>query len=75
MEIIKNIDKKNKKIISFSIWGDIRLYCIGAIKNALIAQKIFPEWICRYYYDSTVPNIIIDYLKKNILNNSNKIIK
>ena len=64
MEIIKNIDKKNKKIISFSIWGDIRLYCIGAIKNALIAQKIFPEWICRYYYDSTVPNIIIDYLKK-----------
>ena len=63
MEIIKNIDKKNKKIISFSIWGNIRLYCIGAIKNALIAQNIFPEWICRYYYDSTVPNIIIDYLK------------
>ena len=40
MEILKNIDKKNKKIISFSIWGNIRLYCIGAIKNALIAQKI-----------------------------------
>ena len=64
MEIIKNIDIKNKKIISFSIWGNIRLYCIGAIKNALIAKIIFPEWICRFYYDSTVPNIIIDYLKK-----------
>lgn len=51
-----------KKIISFSIWGDIRLYCIGAIKNALLAKKYFPDWICRYYYDISVPKIIIDYL-------------
>ena len=52
-----------KKIISFSLWGNIRLYCIGAIKNALLAKKIFPEWICRYYYDNSVPEIIINYLK------------
>lgn len=30
-------------------------------------QKKFPEWICRYYYDLTVPNIIIDN-KKNLDN-------
>jgi len=51
-----------KKIISFSLWGNMRLYCIGAIKNALLAKKYFPEWICRYYYDESVPKIIIEYL-------------
>lgn len=52
-----------KKVISFSLWGNIRLYCIGAIKNALLAKKYFPGWVCRYYYDTSVPDIIIDYLK------------
>lgn len=52
-----------KKVISFSLWGNIRLYCIGAIKNAILAKKYFPEWICRYYYDKSVPEIIINYLK------------
>lgn len=57
-----------KKIISFSLWGKIRLYCIGAIKNAFLAKIIFPGWICRYYYDNTVPFEVIDYLKQ--LNNT-----
>ena len=51
-----------KKLISYSLYGDRRLYCIGAIKNALLAEKYFKGWICRFYYDSTVPKIIIDYL-------------
>ena len=54
---------KKKRIISFSLWGDIKLYCIGAIKNAILAKKYFPEWYCRFYYDETVPIIIIDFLK------------
>ena len=53
-----------KKIISFSIWGNIRLYCIGAIKNAILAKKFFPGWICRFYYDKSVPKVVIDHLKK-----------
>ena len=53
---------KKKRIISFSLWGKIRLYCIGAIKNALLAQNYFPDWICRFYYDSSVPLCIINYL-------------
>jgi len=52
-----------KKLIVFALWGDIRMYCIGAIKNALLATKYFPGWICRYYYDNSVPEIIIEYLK------------
>ena len=52
-----------KKIITFSLWGNIPCYTIGAIKNALLAKKYFPEWICRYYYDNTVPYQIIEKLK------------
>lgn len=53
-----------KKIISFSLWGKIRLYCIGAVKNAILAKKFFPGWICRFYYDKSVPEIIINKLKE-----------
>jgi hypothetical protein len=37
------------KIISFSLWGNDPKYCIGAIKNAELAYKIYPEWKCRFY--------------------------
>ena len=32
----------NKKIISFSLWGNNPKYCVGAIKNAEL-QKNIPE--------------------------------
>jgi hypothetical protein len=43
------------KIISFSLWGSDQLYCVGAVKNAMLAKSIFPEWTCRMYVDHTVP--------------------
>ena len=54
-----------KKLLCFSLWGELPIYCIGAIQNAILAKKYFPDWICRFYYDSTVPKIIIDILKKH----------
>ena len=39
------------------------LVIMPAIKNALLAKTYFPEWICRYYHDNTVPEIIIEKLK------------
>ena len=53
-----------KRVISLSLWGNIRLYCIGAIKNAILAKKIFPDWVVYIYYDNTVSRIIVNYLKK-----------
>lgn len=46
-----------KKIISFSLWGDNPKYTVGAIRNVQLAKKYFPEWICHFYYDNTVPKI------------------
>jgi glycosyltransferase involved in cell wall biosynthesis len=53
-----------KKIISFSLWGDKPKYTIGAIKNADLAGKIYPGWICRFYCGKTVPASIIERLKR-----------
>lgn len=38
-----------KKVISFSLWGNIELYTRGAIKNAILAKTVYPGWICRFY--------------------------
>jgi protein O-GlcNAc transferase len=38
-----------KKIISFCLWGSDPKYIIGAIENAILASKIYPGWICRFY--------------------------
>ena len=46
------------KVIAFSLWGDSPKYTMGAIKNAEIAKEIFPDWTCRYYLGSDVPEYI-----------------
>lgn len=58
MYFIKKINKKNKKIISFSLWGNSLKYLVGAKKNILLAKKIYPEWICRIHIDD-------DFLNQN----------
>jgi len=51
-----------KRIISFSLWGNNEKYTIGAIENAILAQELYPEWICRFYIGQTTrigsPNVI-----------------
>jgi hypothetical protein len=52
-----------KKVISFSLWGNIPKYTIGAIRNLEAQKKYFPDWICRFYIDTTsVPKEIIQEL-------------
>lgn len=55
------------RVISFSLWGNNPKYTIGAIKNAELANSIYPEWISRFYIGKSVPNNIIDDLR-NIQN-------
>lgn len=51
------------KVISFSLWGDIPTYTIGAINNAELAAKLFPDWTCIFYCFDTVPSNIITELQ------------
>lgn len=50
------------KVISFSLWGDSKLYCQGAIENVEQAKIHYPDWKCRFYVDVMCP--AIEDLKK-----------
>lgn len=39
-----------------SLWGDNPRYSIGAIRNAELAEKHFPDWKVRIYHDDRVSN-------------------
>lgn len=51
-----------KKIIAFSLWGSNPKYTLGAIINVQLASSIFPDWECHFYYDKTVPALVITAL-------------
>ena len=53
----------NKKIISFSLWGQDPKYTVGAIRNAELASELYPDWTCRFYCANEVPNQIIFQLE------------
>jgi len=52
------------KLIAFSLWGQNPKYLIGAIRNAELAKKIYPDWTCRFYVAKSVPSQIILQLEK-----------
>ena len=46
------------KLITFSLFGDNPLYCVGAVENARLAKEIYPDWVARFYVAQDVPEII-----------------
>lgn len=46
---------QGKKIIAFSLFGDSPKYLEGALINAEIAPTIYPDWVCRFYVNDSVP--------------------
>lgn len=46
---------KKENIIAFSLWGDNKLYCQGAIDNIECAKKYMPDWTCRFYVAKNCP--------------------
>jgi protein O-GlcNAc transferase len=51
------------KIVSFSLYGAMPLYTIGAVRNAELVHRIYPGWRARFYVDDTVPENVIDALR------------
>ena len=49
-----------KKVISFSLFGRNPMYFSGAIENAKLARKFYPEWVCRFYVsrDADMPSVL-----------------
>jgi hypothetical protein len=49
------------KLIAFSLWGDNPKYLVGALRNAELAAKLYPDWICRFY---CADDLTIDFLNQ-----------
>ncbi|KAF0976161.1 hypothetical protein FDP41_004836 [Naegleria fowleri] len=54
--------KKEKRVVSFGLYGKDPKYTIGALRNAELVKYILPGWVCRYYHDKTVPKEVLEQL-------------
>lgn len=52
-----------KKCISYSLWGDNKVYTYGMVENVLLAKEVYPGWTVRIHYNDTVPPHIIEWFK------------
>jgi hypothetical protein len=48
-------DDHTRNVIAFSLFGSNPRYCETAVLNVQAAAALFPNWICRFYVDDTVP--------------------
>lgn len=55
---------KEKRVISFGLYGAKEKYTHGAIHNAELAKTYFPGWVCRFYVTSDVPADIVSKLSE-----------
>lgn len=59
----KQIYNRNN-YLAFSVWGNKEIYTIGAIKNAVLAKSVYPDWKPVFFYDKSVPQAIINKLSE-----------
>jgi len=57
-----NAAEPGRNLIAFSLHGDAQAYFDGAVRNAIAASFIYPEWRCRFYVDESVPDRVIQRL-------------
>jgi hypothetical protein len=53
-----------KKVISYSLYGSDKKYCIGMIENLKINKEKLPDWETYIYYSDDVPKEYIDMYKE-----------
>ena len=51
------------KLITFCVFGNAPIFRIGALKNAELAQSIYPNWICRFYLFKECHDLETELLK------------
>lgn len=58
--------KKGKKVIAFSLFGgENPKYIEAAVLNSELSPRIYPNWVCRFYVDSSIPRVVKDRLSQN----------
>lgn len=54
-----------KKLIVYCLWGDGLMYWNGALHNIELANKYYPDYICRFYIDKNSKPELIETIKGN----------
>ena len=58
-----DLDTAMNKVIAFSLWGNNPRYTQGMVRNAELAQEIYPDWAVRCYTGEDVNNELKAKLK------------
>lgn len=53
-----------RKIISYCVWGNCKIYSYNILENALDLPSVFPDWRMIVYYTPSVNKNVINELKK-----------
>ena len=53
------------KAVSYSLYGSDKRYTINALVNIDLCKKFYPDWQIHFYYDDSVPEVIIKEILKN----------
>lgn len=53
-----------KRLIAYSLFGTDPVYHQGAIANAEVAPKVFPDWTVRFYVSEEIPADLIARLRE-----------
>jgi hypothetical protein len=46
-------DEGKRRVISLSLYGNLDIYDVGAVRNAKLIKKYFPGWVLRVYANMT----------------------
>jgi hypothetical protein len=64
-KIVKQINYKHNKIVSFCLYGDKEMYLKGALKNLEQYSKTYPDWKCYFYIRNDVDKNIVEKIKES----------
>lgn len=53
---------KVKNVIAYSLWGNDRKYTVGALRNAQLAEEIFPGWTSVFFVGASTSRSVVDAL-------------
>lgn len=59
-----NPKNPSENIIAFSLFGANPRYCETSVINVDLAKEIYPDWICRFYVDDSVPLDVLQRLRE-----------
>jgi hypothetical protein len=54
--------RRERNIISFTLFGNLPRYCETAVLNVHEARRLMPGWRCRFYVDASVPAPVVERL-------------